>query len=114
VYVGRDRETGAGKGFAFVSFEDRANAQKAIDKVHGRGYDNLILSVQWSRESCLFCLCYQLNTSTYIQFQNRGLMDDDFKTKNIPLVLSPLMLYTFYAINTCASFTSVFTISPSR
>lgn len=50
VYVGRDRETGAGKGFAFVSFEEKANAQKAIDKVHGRGYDNLILSVQWSRE----------------------------------------------------------------
>ncbi|KAH9478039.1 Eukaryotic translation initiation factor 3 subunit G [Psilocybe cubensis] len=49
VYVGRDRETGAGKGFAFVSFEDKANAQKAIDKVHGRGYDNLILSVQWSQ-----------------------------------------------------------------
>ncbi len=32
VYVGRDRETGAGKGFAFVSFEEKANAQKAIDK----------------------------------------------------------------------------------
>jgi translation initiation factor 3 subunit G len=49
VYVGRDRETGAGKGFAFVSFEDKANAQKALEKVNGRGYDNLILSVQWSR-----------------------------------------------------------------
>ncbi|CAA7268650.1 unnamed protein product [Cyclocybe aegerita] len=49
VYVGRDRETGAGKGFAFVSFEDKAVAQRAIDKVHGRGYDNLILSVQWSQ-----------------------------------------------------------------
>jgi len=49
VYVGRDRETGAGKGFAFVSFEDKAAAQKAIDKVNGRGYDNLILSVQWSQ-----------------------------------------------------------------
>ncbi|RDB17473.1 Eukaryotic translation initiation factor 3 subunit G [Hypsizygus marmoreus] len=49
VYVGRDRETGAGKGFAFVSFEDRAAAQKAIDKVHGMGYDSLILSVQWSQ-----------------------------------------------------------------
>src|ERR1700733_4181838 len=51
VYVGRDRETGAGKGFAFVSFEDKAVAQKAMEKVHGKGYDNLILSVQWSRES---------------------------------------------------------------
>jgi translation initiation factor 3 subunit G len=49
VYVGRDRETGAGKGFAFVSFEDKAQAQKAMEKVNGRGYDNLILSVQWSR-----------------------------------------------------------------
>ena len=56
VYVGRDRETGAGKGFAFVSFEDKANAQKAIDKVHGRGYDNLILSVQWSRELIVISL----------------------------------------------------------
>jgi translation initiation factor 3 subunit G len=51
VYVGRDRETGAGKGFAFVSFEEKAVAQKAMEKTNGRGYDNLILSVQWSRKS---------------------------------------------------------------
>ena len=50
MYVGRDRDTGAGKGFAFVSFEERAVAQKAMEKVNGKGYDNLILSVQWSRE----------------------------------------------------------------
>ncbi|KAJ7195675.1 translation initiation factor eIF3g [Mycena pura] len=49
VYVGRDRDTGAGKAFAFVSFEDRATAQRAMEKVHGKGYDNLILSVQWSQ-----------------------------------------------------------------
>ncbi|CCL99786.1 uncharacterized protein FIBRA_01808 [Fibroporia radiculosa] len=49
VYVGRDRETGAGKGFAFVSFEDRGVAQRAMDKLHGRGYDNLILNIQWSQ-----------------------------------------------------------------
>jgi translation initiation factor 3 subunit G len=49
VYVGRDRETGAGKGFAFVSFEDRAIAQRAMERVNGMGYDNLILSVQWSQ-----------------------------------------------------------------
>ncbi|KAI0690655.1 translation initiation factor 3 RNA-binding subunit [Cerioporus squamosus] len=49
VYVGRDRETGAGKGFAFVSFEEKAVAQRAMEKMHGRGYDNLILSVQWSQ-----------------------------------------------------------------
>ncbi|KAI0826993.1 translation initiation factor 3 RNA-binding subunit [Trametes gibbosa] len=49
VYVGRDRETGAGKGFAFVSFEDKSAAQKAMEKMHGRGYDNLILNIQWSQ-----------------------------------------------------------------
>jgi RNA recognition motif-containing protein len=54
VYVGRDRETGAGKGFAFVSFEDRAVAQKALERVNGKGYDNLILSVQWSRKNLFY------------------------------------------------------------
>lgn len=54
VYVGRDRETGIGKGFAFVSFEDRAVAQRAMEKLNGKGYDNLILSVQWSRKRLAF------------------------------------------------------------
>ena len=52
VYVGRDhRETVTEKGFAFVSFDGKAAAQKAIDNVNGRGYDNLIfLNVQWGRK----------------------------------------------------------------
>ena len=71
VYVGRDRETGAGKGFAFVSFEDKAAAQKAIDKVNGRGYDNLILSVQWSRK---FIVCsLAMHSLTEIAAQNHVL-----------------------------------------
>ncbi|CAG7847281.1 Eukaryotic translation initiation factor 3 subunit G {ECO:0000255/HAMAP-Rule:MF_03006} Short=eIF3g {ECO:0000255/HAMAP-Rule:MF_03006}; AltName: Full=Eukaryotic translation initiation factor 3 RNA-binding subunit {ECO:0000255/HAMAP-Rule:MF_03006}; Short=eIF-3 RNA-binding subunit {ECO:0000255/HAMAP-Rule:MF_03006}; AltName: Full=Translation initiation factor eIF3 p33 subunit homolog {ECO:0000255/HAMAP-Rule:MF_03006}; Short=eIF3 p33 homolog {ECO:0000255/HAMAP-Rule:MF_03006} [Serendipita indica DSM 11827] len=49
VYIGRDRETGQGKGYAFVSFEDRAVAERAMQKVHGMGYDNLILNCQWSQ-----------------------------------------------------------------
>ncbi|KAG8757977.1 translation initiation factor eIF3 subunit g [Serendipita sp. 396] len=49
VYIGRDRETGIGKGYAFVSFEDRAVAERAMHKVHGMGYDNLILNCQWSQ-----------------------------------------------------------------
>jgi hypothetical protein len=62
VYVGRDRETGIGKGFAFVSFEDREVAKRAMDKLHGRGYDNLILSVQWSRES----ISSNVNRNSYL------------------------------------------------
>ncbi|KAI0037164.1 translation initiation factor 3 RNA-binding subunit [Vararia minispora EC-137] len=49
VYVGRDRETGIGKGFAFISYEDKTHAQRAMEKMHGRGYDSLILNVQWSQ-----------------------------------------------------------------
>lgn len=51
VYIGKDRETGQGKGYAFVSYEDRASAQKALEKMNGFGYDNLILSVSLSRKS---------------------------------------------------------------
>ena len=49
VFVGKDRETGQSKGFAFVSFEERAIAEVAMAKMHGRGYDNLILNVQWAK-----------------------------------------------------------------
>ena len=72
VYIGRDRETGIGKGYAFVSFEDRTVAEKAMHRIHGMGayfatstivpysrtrflgYDNLILNCQWSRKSCFY------------------------------------------------------------
>lgn len=81
VYVGRDRETGVGKGFAFVSFDDRLNAQKAMEKLNGKGYDNLILSVQWSREYTFlsFSLCVIWSIADCIGVvQNRDLMVDDW------------------------------------
>ena len=76
VYVGRDRDTGIGKGFAFVSFEDRAVAQRAMEKMHGRGYDSLILNVQWSRKypPCDFLSC----TDSQLCGQSLGSKSDSF------------------------------------
>lgn len=48
IFIAKDRETGESRGFAFVNFIHREDAQRAIDKLDGYGYDNLILSVSWS------------------------------------------------------------------
>ena len=46
VYLARDWETGRSKCFAFVSFEDRRDAEEAARKINGHGYLNLILNVE--------------------------------------------------------------------
>ena len=48
VYIGIDQVTGLCKGFAFVSFEFKEDAEKAMAKVHGMPFSHLILSCQWS------------------------------------------------------------------
>ncbi|KAI8336129.1 eukaryotic translation initiation factor 3 subunit G-domain-containing protein [Chlamydoabsidia padenii] len=49
VFLSRDRETRMCKGFAFVSFADREDAERAQQAVNGYGYDNLILRVEFAR-----------------------------------------------------------------
>ncbi|KAI7907748.1 eukaryotic translation initiation factor 3 subunit G-domain-containing protein [Cokeromyces recurvatus] len=51
IYLARDHETNLCKGFAFVSFYDREDAEKAQKAVNGYGYDNLILRVEFARNS---------------------------------------------------------------
>jgi len=51
VYLAKDRETGLSRGFAFVNFYSRDDAQTAINKLDGHGYDHLILSVSWAAPS---------------------------------------------------------------
>lgn len=49
VYLAKDQTTGASKGFAFVTYYNKDDAQLAINKLNGHGYDNLILQVQWAK-----------------------------------------------------------------
>ena len=38
-----------GKGFAFISYYNRDDAQRAMDNLNGYGYDHLILRVEFSK-----------------------------------------------------------------
>ncbi|KAG1146055.1 hypothetical protein G6F37_002987 [Rhizopus arrhizus] len=51
VYLARDRETNLCKGFAFVSFNNREDADRAQQAINGYGYDNLILRVEFARST---------------------------------------------------------------
>ena len=37
------------QGFAFISYQIREDAQKAIENLNGYGYDHLILKVEWAK-----------------------------------------------------------------
>lgn len=49
-YLATDRETGFARGFAFISYQRREDAQNAIDTLNGHGYDHLILQVDWAED----------------------------------------------------------------
>lgn len=49
IYLARDRQTNESRGFAFINYAMRADAERAIEKLHGHGYANLILHVEWAK-----------------------------------------------------------------
>ncbi|KAJ3297001.1 translation initiation factor eIF3 subunit g [Borealophlyctis nickersoniae] len=51
VFVARDRDTNICKGFGFVSYYHKDDAEKAMKALNGYGYDNLILRVEWARSN---------------------------------------------------------------
>jgi len=57
VSVPQDRVTGEGRGFAFIDFYNHDDAARAIEKLHGTGFDSLILNVDWARPSAAAARC---------------------------------------------------------
>jgi len=51
VYLGIDKKTKLARGFAFINFYNREDAEIAIEKLNRYGYDNLILNVEWAKPS---------------------------------------------------------------
>jgi translation initiation factor 3 subunit G len=51
VFLAKDRETQLAKGFAFISFNDRADAAKACEKMDGYGFKHLILRVEFAKKA---------------------------------------------------------------
>ncbi|KAL0486305.1 eIF3-S4 [Acrasis kona] len=49
VFLVTDRETRISKGFAFITYSTRAEAEKAIEKLNHLKWDHLILSVEWAK-----------------------------------------------------------------
>ena len=49
LHLVQDRNTGKSRGFAFVTFETHANAVRAMQVLHGYGYDHQILHVEWAK-----------------------------------------------------------------
>ncbi|KAK1320420.1 Polyadenylate-binding protein 2 [Acorus calamus] len=50
VYVAVDQKTGMSRGFGFVNFVNKDDAERAINKLNGYGYDNLILRFCFQRQ----------------------------------------------------------------
>jgi len=51
IFLAKDKTSGKSKGFAFINYANRADAQNAMDALNGKGYDYLILNIEWAKPS---------------------------------------------------------------
>jgi len=52
VFLAKHQEgelAGQSKGFAFITYYNREDGERAIAKLNGHGYDNLIMKVEWAK-----------------------------------------------------------------
>ncbi|CAL9211704.1 unnamed protein product [Musa hybrid cultivar] len=87
VYVAVDQKTGVSRGFGFVNFVNREDAERAINKLNGYGYDNLILRVE-HRPDAISCRVSVPEKSTgkmdskytlRMKICGNGIADDGYK-----------------------------------
>eukprot|EP01071_Lankesteria_metandrocarpae_P005548 Lankesteria_metandrocarpae@DN4032_c0_g1_i4.p2 len=50
VFLAKNRDSGQSKGFAFVTFKNKEDAQKAVTQLNRHGYDNLLISVEPAKQ----------------------------------------------------------------
>jgi len=51
VYIARDKQGQRTKGFAFVTYDRRDQAEAAINQLSGTRLDHLVLKVEWTRQN---------------------------------------------------------------
>lgn len=49
IFLAKDKNTQVSRGFAFVNFQVKEDAQRAIWGVNDYGYNHLILKVEWAK-----------------------------------------------------------------
>lgn len=50
VYIAKNHDTGKSRGFGFVTYHHRKDAEAALHSLNGYGYDYLILKVDWAEK----------------------------------------------------------------
>lgn len=51
IFIAKDKKRDKSRGFAFISFESHAEAEKALKTFQGYAYDHLLLNVDWARQN---------------------------------------------------------------
>lgn len=49
-FLARNSETKVSKGFAFITFKTRLEAESAISRLHKAGFQNVLLNVEWAKK----------------------------------------------------------------
>lgn len=49
-YLARHKETNVSKGFAFITFKNRSDAETAVNELHKKGFQNVLLNIEWAKK----------------------------------------------------------------